>query len=196
MFSHHYFTLSINYTGGAKNIGERTVIGLDLHSQIEVPLFKSTQLWAYYSLILKQEETKFNAEGTYTGKGIIGDLSTHKLNLGLNSYLTKDFNVNITAQYRVKVITVETNPLKNVPAYFVMNGNLWYNNFFVKDLKIGISIINILNTKYFHPGLRQANSGNKGGEWQGREWIGSEGWYNSYLPQPRRYFTFNLYFNI
>jgi len=176
----------INYSGGAKNIGGRTVFGLDYHLQMEVPLFRSTQIWAYYSLIIKEEEVKFNSEGIETGVGEIGDLSHNKIHFGINSYILKDLNLNLKGQYRGVTKTVSTNPLKTVPAYFILDGNLSYNNFLKEKLKIGISVTNILNTIYFHPGIRQANSGNTGGTWDGRAWNGSAGWYNSYLVFERK----------
>ncbi len=185
----------VNTTDGAKNLGERNVVGLDYLLQIEVPLFKKTNLQMYYSLILKEEEAKFGADNVKTGMGIIGDLSHHKIHFGITSYISKKLLINLKGQYRSEADAVSTNPLKTIPAYFVLDGNIIWKNFAVKGMGISLKVTNIFNTQYFHPGLRNADSGDSGGEWQGNAWQGSKGWYNSLLPQPRRMIILGMAFN-
>jgi len=186
----------VNTTGGAKNLGERNVMGLDYLLQVEVPLFKKTQLQAYYSLILKEEEAKFDEKNQKTGMGYIGDLSHHKLHFGVTSHLSKQLLINLKGQFRGEADAVSTNPLKTIPSYFVVDGNLTWNDFAAKGIGISLKVTNILDTKYYHPGLRSADSGDSGGSWTGRYWNGSGGWYNSLLPQPRRCIFFSINFNI
>jgi outer membrane receptor for ferrienterochelin and colicins len=182
----------VNTTYGAQNLGERNVLGMDYLVQMDVPLFKKTNVQVCYSLILSEEEEKFDAQGLKTGVGPIGDLSHHKIHFGLTSYILKNLVVNFKGQYRGTAELVSSNPLKTMPAYFVLDGNLTWKDFAFKGIGVSLKVVNIFNAKYYHPGLREANSGNSGGSWDGRAWNGSEGWYNSLLPQPRRCVIFSL----
>lgn len=176
----------VNLTGGAQNLGERNVIGIDYLMQMDVPIFKKTNVQVYYSLILLEEEEKFDSQGMLIGVGNIGDLSHHKIHFGITSYILKNLVVNFKGQYRGQTDLVSTNPLKTMPDYFVIDGNLTWRDFAVKGISLSLKVVNIFNTKYYHPGLRNANSGKSGGLWNGRAWEGSSGWYNSLIPQPRR----------
>lgn len=183
----------VNVLGGARNIGERNICGIDYLLFVDVPLLKKPQLQLFYSYIIKEEESKFDAQGQKTGMGTIGDLSHHKLHFGVTSFITKDIVINFKGQYRGKADLVSTNPLKINDGYFVLDGNVTWT--VVKGLAVSTKVTNILNTKYFQPGIREADSGNTGGTWNGRAWEGSSGWYNSLLPQPRRCIIFSLNFN-
>ncbi len=185
----------INYSGGAANAGERQVVGLEYELRAFLP-WKKTEIWLQYSGILHQEEKKFNSQKEYTGTGIIGDLATHKIFFGFNSELTKKINLNMKGRFIGKRETVSTNPLGEVPAFFVLDANLNYSNFIVKGLGLNLGVTNIFNSVYFHAGLRDAGSGNTGGTWDGRKWVGSSSWYNSYLPQPRRQVVISLVFSL
>ena len=66
----------------------------------------------------------------------------------------------------------------------------------VKGLEVSVSVYNLLDTKYFNTGIRDANGGETAGTWNGRTWTGSGGYYNSKLPQPRRFVLFSLMLEI
>ncbi len=74
----------------------------------------------------------------------------------------------------------------------MLDANFIYKNILLEGLSFGVNVSNILDAEYFHPGLRQANSGTEPGNWDGKAWSGSKGWYNSQLPQPKRWITFSL----
>jgi outer membrane receptor for ferrienterochelin and colicins len=186
----------VNTSVGAKNLGERNVAGMDCLMQMDVPLFKKTNIQLYYSLILRDEEIKFDSEGIKVGVGNIGDLSQHKVHFGITSYIRKNLFINFKGQYRGNTKLVSTNPLNKLNDYFVLDGNLTWKDFAFKGIGVSLKVVNIFNTKYYHPGLREANSGNSGGTWDGRAWNGSGGWYNSLLPQPRRCVVFSVNFQV
>ncbi|MCP4219423.1 MAG: TonB-dependent receptor, partial [bacterium] len=54
-------------------------------------------------------------------------------------------------------------------------------------LSVSLKVDNIFDSEYYHPGIRSANAGDEPGYIDaGGVWQGSNGWYNSLLPQPGR----------
>ncbi|MCP4150952.1 MAG: TonB-dependent receptor, partial [bacterium] len=81
--------------------------------------------------------------------------------------------------------TVQTNPIREVDSYFTADFFLKYR--LTKKMSIALKVSNIFDTTYFHPGIRSANAGDEPGYFDtGGVWQGSNGWYNSLLPQPGR----------
>lgn len=195
----------INYSGGARNGGSNKVLGLDYHVRCRIPFIplKRLELWGYYSIILDEEEDKFDAAGDYLGKGSIGDLAYHKAYFGVTAESYSNLTATLRGRYIGPRVTVETNPLGEIAGYYTLDLNVQYRDFLVKGLGLSIKTTNVLNAKYYHPGIRDAdaNDPNVNPEliddigWNGREWNGSQGWYNSRLPQPQRVVLLSLTFD-
>ncbi len=188
----------INIADGAKNLGDRNIVGIDAFMNMVLPFdfVKKMQIWAYYSTYLKAEEETFDDNGVKTGMLKIGDLSDHKIYFGATTYFTQNILLNLRARYVGERKTVITNPVGNIDAYFTVDANMMFKNVFAKGFDISFKVENLFDTEYFHPGINLANSGNTEGYWQGRAWIGSQGWATSVLPQNHRYFTISLMLNI
>ncbi len=184
----------ITYTGGAKNAGNREVIGLDLYVFKNFPLagFRKLNAWAYYSTIFKEEEEKFDAYGNSTGYGSIGDLAHHKIFAGLTAIVNKYFSVNLRNRYFSQRATVSTNPFRTIDGYLTTDANIMFTNILMDGFNIALKIDNVFDAKYFHTGLREADSGETPGTWDGYAFNGSKGWYNSLLPQPHRFFLVSI----
>lgn len=192
-----YFNTIIGFTGGAKNVGERNLLGLDYHLQRVIPVsfLKQLKVWAYYSAILNEKEQKFDDVGNKTEIGIIGDLAHHKVYFGATGVFKNGMSINIRGRYIGERETVDTNPINKVDGYLTVDLNIVHKDLFTKGLGVGLKVTNIFNTKYFHPGVREANSGIEPGHWEGKAWYGSKGWYNSMMPQPRRFVLLSLLFD-
>ncbi len=186
----------VDLEGRTQNAGTRDILGADLFLQF-LPLATEThklRTWAFYSYIQGEEE-KYNSEGNaYTED--IGDLSNHKIKMGLTYNYQQDFQATLLARYIGERETVASNPIDKVDANFVMDANVGYNNIFGTNLGLSFRVTNIFDTKYFHPGVSSANAGTTPGYFNndGR-WIGSGGWYNSLLPQPGRTYFVSLKLN-
>lgn len=181
----------------AKNIGQRNITGIDIHflSTIHVPYTEGLKLWAYYAAILDAQEEKFS-DKTYTGTGNIGDLSYHNIYLGSNIQFSKSLSLNIIGQYVGKRKTVDTNPVDQIDPYLNLNTSLLYQNLFFQGMHLRLKIHNLLNTEYYHPGIKLGDAGETPGVWNNGIWNGSQGFYNSKLPQAHRYFLFSLLFDL
>jgi outer membrane receptor for ferrienterochelin and colicins len=184
----------IGVAGGAKNLGERQVIGLSygLHGQVD--WFKKTTFWLNYSWLIYEREQKFDRQANNIGEGIIGDLAHHKIQAGINSQLNKRLNANLIARFISDKNTVDTNPIQSVEAYLLVDANITYQ--ILRSLTINLKVVNLLNQKYFHTGIRTANGGQSEGFWTNRAWNGSKGFFNSLVPQSPILFSVGLNLDI
>lgn len=176
----------ITFAGGARNLGARRIRGADVHLNARLPFGERPwSLWAYYSYIDAQESRPL-ADGSLS-EGEVGDTAPHKLYLGLTWPVTERFGATLRARSMDERRTVPTNPVKEVPAYTVFDLSLLHRDWPAPGLGWSLSILNLADKDYFHPGLREANAGTRPGfrDAQGR-WQGSAGYYNSLLPQEGR----------
>jgi outer membrane receptor for ferrienterochelin and colicins len=198
------------------NLGNRDVIGMDIHAQRNVNFGSgiSAKFWGYISTILKQDEQKFDATGKpitidttiitnsstgrtiklHNGKGDIGDLADVKVFLG-STFTYKNLSTTLYGRYVGDKTTISTNPIDKVDAYFTLDWNAEYKT---NGVGLGFKITNLFDKDYFHTGLRNANAGEIAGVWagpQGRSYSGSKGSNNSLLPQPKRFFLISVTFD-
>ncbi|NOZ48341.1 MAG: TonB-dependent receptor [Chlorobi bacterium] len=90
----------------------------------------------------------------------IGDIASHKLNFGINAVLFDNLNVNARFNYMGKRktgknTTIKNNPLDYIDPYFIANMAITYR--FISSVKLQLSVNNLFNSEYFHPGVRSAN---------------------------------------
>ena len=185
----------LNYQGGARNAGERDIYGLDFHLKFEPQitkriLFKS---WLYYSYIHATGYELYNQLTDTYSVGDIGDIAPHKVHFGFTSIVDNKVTINLCGRYISRRNTVQTNPIDHVNDYWVMDAHLSVQDLWLKGIRLSVKINNIFNKEYFHPGMRDANAGNSPGYYgEHGEWIGSQGWYNSLLPQMGREFFVSI----
>ncbi len=200
--------VNVQTFGGANNLGHREVVGLDYHFSYSLypDFIKELKLWAYYSAILWQME-EIPIENQYdqmslTGdiQTIVGDLSKHTIKAGLIAEIIPNINLTILQRFIGKRETVRSNPVRFIDAYMLTDANIQFENLIAKGVNINLKITNVFNTKYFHPGIKDADSGESPGSGWSSDgnliWNGSEGWFNSQLPQPGRLIIFSLSMNL
>jgi outer membrane receptor for ferrienterochelin and colicins len=114
----------------------------------------------------------------------IGDIASHRINLDANALFFKHLQLNLRVNYvgerlTGKTTTIVDNPLNSIEAYINTNLTMSYNNFFVKDLTLQAACYNLLDTQYYHPGLRAADGLT----------------YSARIPQPLRNFMAKVIYN-
>lgn len=130
--------------------------------------------------------TYFNYSYTYpfntqNNKRIrIGDIASHKFNAGIDLFLFKKLNLNLRVNYVGEKpvgenTTISENPYSEIEAYWLFNGALGYK--ISKNFRLQLSANNILNNKYYDPGVRSADGI----------------YYAARLPQNERNLMFNIY---
>lgn len=188
----------MNLTAGPVNIGLREIFGAELQGTylIDAGGGDTYKLWAFYSY-LDTDEEKYDSNGVLTGNGPVGDLADHKLHFGVTGELMQNkLNFTVRGRYIAHKDTVETNPVRKVDSFFTLDASVVYKGFGVDGLSVSLKVNNVFDEDYFHPGIRDASSGNTPGFFDDNGvWQGSSGWSNSLLPQPGRSFTLALHLN-
>lgn len=185
------------------NVGKRDVAGLDLGLQALPPLdfLRQLKFWAYYSTYLYAKESSFvpptATEEASSGKKIrIGDISHHKVLGGLTVDFTRQVSATLLGRWFSERRTVRSNPIRSVDGYFTLDANLLFSDIMFNGLMMDIRCTNLIDAKYYHPGIKSADSGDTPGTGDSGSWVGSVGAFNSLLPQPGRAFTITLGMNI
>ncbi|WP_185154504.1 TonB-dependent siderophore receptor [Fulvivirga sp. M361] len=158
--------VQVGSTGQNQNIGEREVFGLQsafsyqlgsshlLHCDLYAN-YNYTQPWDYK---LDRAKKRINSSKTK-----VGDISSHRFNLGINALFSQKINLNLRMNYvgARKVgegTTVPHNPQENdqFDAYMVLNGAITYRKL-LPGLDVQLVVNNLLDKEYFHPGIRSAD---------------------------------------
>jgi len=90
----------------------------------------------------------------------VGDIASHQINIGANALYFRKLNINLRANIvgekpTGENTTVSSNPLNKIDAYYVLNGAISYTVY--KRISLQLSVNNILDQKYYHPGVRNAD---------------------------------------
>jgi len=188
--------------GSAKNLGDRTLRGVDLHFQAQTRLASGMTLrgWGYFSFLIGNSGTNNpDATGAITNEGLttdgkVGDLSKSQAKLGLTLDFLSDHSITLLARYIGARDTVSSNPAGSVDAYTIADLVYYTKKLFVPNLGMTIKISNIGNKTYFEPGVSQGNAGITPGSWSpdGFTWTGSKGYFSSLLAQPGREMVVSL----
>jgi len=138
-------------------IGSQRIQGVQANFRYQ---FKALDLYTNYTFTSPQN-TKSD-EDIDENSVRIGDIASHRFNLGGNYLFNEWFNINL----RVNMVgnqpsgegtTVASNPYKQFGNYAILNGSIQYRSKIIKGLIAQMSINNILDTEYFHPGVRTAD---------------------------------------
>ncbi len=201
----------ISVVGGAKNLGERKITGLDLHGQaaFNPAGLKSLRLWGYYSHLFNAKEqvlvTSANpalngGDAGFTQR--IGDLADDMLHAGATAVFTPHLSATLRGRWigsRPTVLRnpvpagttapIRSNPVPQVDSYATFDLNLVGSDLGAHGLGFSLAVENLANKSYFEPGIRGANAGVTPGYYNpasGAYVGGAASYYNSLLPQPGR----------
>lgn len=174
------------FSGGARNLGERRIEGIDLHASTRLPVGEpGWTLWAYYSYI-EAEESVPDGDGRLQGMEV-GDTAPHKLHVGITAPFGERTSATLRARWIDARETVASNPLGEVPGYATADLSLTHRDWPRRGIGWQLTVSNLLDRDYHHPGLREGDAGFTPGSFDaGGVWRGSAGYYSSLLPQPGR----------
>jgi outer membrane receptor for ferrienterochelin and colicins len=185
-----YLGAILSTGSSGQNVGKRLVIGADLGATALIPLpgLRQLRLWGYYSPYFYAKQTPVG--GTEDDPSVdIGDLAAHKLMVGGTIDVSHVFSATLLARCIGPRSTVSSNPVGSVDGYCTADVNFLFRNLLNDRVFISARVTNILDSHYYHPGIREADSGSAPGKFIGDDWVGSAGYFNSLLPQPGRAFT-------
>lgn len=189
---------TVTYQG---NLGSRRVEGVDYQVQFRLvpPGLDELSLAGFYSRLLRAEGEP-SGEFGLTQDGRIGDLSPTKIWAEVSAK-KGPFQTTLRGRYQASRPTPASNPVGKVPAQGTLDWSLhWHRH----RWGLKLSIQNLLDRHYFHPGIYKADAGTVPGAFvqdgQGlTHWLGSggaydsaKGFYSSLLPQPGRTYQLSL----
>ncbi|MFA6954794.1 MAG: TonB-dependent receptor [Thermoanaerobaculia bacterium] len=187
----------VNTASGAGNLGEREVSGIDLHGQAIVRGTGRTRVkaWGYYSRILHAREDQHTPTGAISGDGPIPDLAENKFWLGTTVTVDERWIATLRGRWVGSRDTIVSNPVRQVDSFATIDLNLVATDLASTGIGVSLSVENLFDEEYFHPGIRDANAGTTPGYFDsGGNWRGSSGFFNSLLPQPGRSVLLTLRF--
>jgi iron complex outermembrane receptor protein len=180
----------------ALNAGSREVRGFEYRGSFEMDNFITDSQpingYVYYTYTDNtssihyeyghvDDETGTTSNGWFDGETDIGDISPHKVNIGVNVPVLEQWNINLRAQYHGETELYSRNRLRsqgeNLDAYFLVNLTFGY---LVGDMSVLLKVDNLFNERYFLPGERAANAGND------FDAPRSSGFKSSFIPTPLR----------
>jgi outer membrane receptor protein involved in Fe transport len=143
-------------TGKNEAIGQLKIQGLQFSASYKT---SNLELYANYAYT-DPKNNILDISSNLTNKyQRIGDISSHKLNAGINMVFFENLNVNLRMNYRSERpvgpnTSVAFNP-GNFPDLFLLNGAVSYD--IMPNLTIQAIANNILDREYFDPGIRSAD---------------------------------------
>ena len=192
LYSLNYSDLFLTVPGDAINSGKGKVKGADLSflKQWNFESIKRIKWLSFWSYV--DSKTQMTAIDQWEP---VGDIVQRSL---INRF-DIDFNDNWMAQLNIRTIddrtAVATNPIEKFNGFTMTDINLRYLPFDV-NWSLSFSVFNAFNHSILHPGLRQADAGTEPGTFNGNgEWVGSNGFFNSALPQPGRNFLIGAHWS-
>lgn len=172
------------------NAGDATKQNRTIGSQL-IQGVQANISYTYNNLDIYANYTHTNPKNTNPDESIdaesirIGDIAVHRFNFGGNYLYNQWLNINL----RVNVVgnqpsgegtTVATNPNTQFGNYAILNGSIQYRSKYLNGLIAQLSVNNILDKEYFHPGVRTADNITRA----------------SRFPQDRRNFMFRLIYQL
>lgn len=146
-----------NFTSGKNEaIGALKIQGIQATMNYK---YKNYSAYAHYTYTDPQNnilDENYNQTGDYQR---IGDISSHKFNLGVNALFFDHLNVNLRMNYISSRPVGEGTSINNpgdFPSVLLLNGAISVNNI-IKGLNVQFILNNITNLEYFDPGIRAAN---------------------------------------
>lgn len=179
----------ITTAGGARNLGERDVTGVDLHFQYRpvLPWLERARVWAHATHVIDSDESHFDGVGLRAGAAEIGDIAEWKLQAGASIQWRDRWNFGLRGRWIGERRTVATNPIGSVPSWGSADLLIRVDDVFTRGLGVSIDVRNVGDARIDHPGTREGDAGLERGSFVPDEgWSGSAGYFNSLMPQPGR----------
>ncbi|EAY30167.1 TonB-dependent receptor [Microscilla marina] len=172
----------------AENAGDRKVIGLEYKLTYVLPNFlgfcKGLKGYLYYTFSDVMSSIRFDHDSQQwqNGHTPLGDIANHKLNLGIHLMLTERLGLNLRSNMVGERSLYTRNALNarghTLAPHAIFNTNVSYN---IDRVTLSVKVNNMFNHHFLQPGVHAADSGDNFSQ-------RSNGFYNSLIPNPGRFF--------
>jgi outer membrane receptor for ferrienterochelin and colicins len=166
-----------------ENLPDKNMFGLEYRFNFLIgslgSFFDDARVYANYTFVDASYATARLSASTGRESDNIGDIAKNKFNLGFDVDILHDFHLNLRFNYLDTRPTTITNPIEEVDSFLITNLSLQWNNILEQDARISLTINNLFDKDYYHPGYDAASAGEDTS-------APSLGWYSSRLPQAGR----------
>jgi outer membrane receptor for ferrienterochelin and colicins len=174
---------------GAFNAGETAVHGAEFGWRRQRPLAAGElEAWTYYSW---QQAEERDDRVSPAWVHAVDSVAEHKLQAGV-SYRQRNQHVELRGRAFSARPTQAGNPAASVPGHALFDAA--WNWRISTRLGLHLNVSNLLDRAVMHPGVYTADAGFRPGQFVDGVWRGSEGFFNSLLPQPGRQWELRLQF--
>ncbi|MDX1582206.1 MAG: TonB-dependent receptor, partial [Thermoanaerobaculia bacterium] len=111
---------------------------------------------------------------------------------GVTARFEERYAATLLGRYISSRETIATNPVREIDSFTTFDFVVRARNVAYPGVGLTFKVSNLLDETYFHPGIRDANAGIEPGRFVDGEWVGSQGFFNSVMPQPGRSFLVTL----
>ncbi|MFT4926962.1 MAG: outer membrane receptor for ferrienterochelin and colicins [Phenylobacterium sp.] len=185
-------TITVFPGGASNNPGTLKLRSLDLISQKTFlwPTVKATA-WFNYSHVfdiyaVRRADTLAQSIEQNHSTGPDGNIARNKVMFGVELRFSDAFSTTLANRYISKRYTNALNPISSISGYLVSDLNLRWPQL-LAGMDLNLQITNVFDKVYFHPGINTGNAGNQPGHFNADDvWVGSDGFFNSLLPQAGR----------
>ena len=168
-----------NLDGNFQNAGALRIRGLQAMASMRWKAYDFFANYTYTDPVSTDPRDEVNNPIPGVDELRVGDIAEHRLNFGLSALFRDRYDVHLRANWvgdRQTGVgtTVTTNPFREIDSYFVAHATLGWRG--PHGTRLQLIVNNLLDEKYFHPGVQNAGVG-----------------FAARLPQPGRavYFRFS-----
>ena len=198
---------SIDFANKSTDFYAAEILGVDLAAiaSIPVPQMKQLKLWTYVTWYPLTRRAPYSSacneksRADYISNGVmghnltnrecwIGDIANLQIKGGITAKPINRLVVTALARYVNKRVTVSSNSIAKIDPYVTLDASVMVKNIGLHGLNMSLTVTNLTDARYFHPGIGAANSGDIQGLFEAGADKGSSGGSNSLLPQPGRAF--------
>ncbi|HLE83027.1 MAG TPA: TonB-dependent receptor, partial [Thermoanaerobaculia bacterium] len=152
-------------TGQFQNLGELRIRGLQGIFTWRLGAF---DLYGNYTYTDPYNTTPLDGSGeplVEDGERVdelrIGDIPDHQVHLGVDLRLRERYDLTLRGTYvgdrpTGRGTTVPSNPFDEIGSYYVADLALTYRNVLSRGVDLQLLVNNLLDTEYYHPGVREA----------------------------------------
>ncbi len=149
--------------GQFENLGSLRIRGAQINARYRFEIFDLFGNYTYTEPFNTEPTDELGQPLLGIDEKRIGDIASHRLNLGANLAFGERWNVNLRANWvddrrTGATTTVVDNPFDEIDSYFVANSALSYKGF-PAGATWQLVVRNLFDAEYFHPGVQRAGAG-------------------------------------
>ena len=144
-----------------QNIGEATVVGVEVNSDIILTDRVTVYInYAYSGGEYRDMPSSLVFPPTTDDGDNIPNIPRHKINCGFSWAIFQDITFHLRTNYVGDIKTIQTNPEHRIDDYILFHSHVYWDHFLLDSLYLKLLVRNLFdNDEAFDPGIRTATGG-------------------------------------